>query len=55
MTRHQQSGRTLQQQRTAMSAPDVLVHALPALGIGGLLGGLAMTWWQRRHSAVVTD
>jgi hypothetical protein len=27
VTRHQQSGRTLQQQRTAMSAPDVLVHA----------------------------
>ncbi|HEX6148400.1 DUF6350 family protein, partial [Nocardioides sp.] len=27
---------------------DVLVHAVTALGIGGLLGGLAMTWWQRR-------
>ncbi|MFC4784276.1 cell division protein PerM [Nocardioides sp. MAHUQ-72] len=27
---------------------DVLVHAVTAFGIGGLLGGLAMTWWQRR-------
>lgn len=27
MTRHQQSGRTLQQQRTAMSAAEVLVEA----------------------------
>lgn len=27
---------------------DVLVHAITAFGIGGLLGGLAMTWWQRR-------
>jgi hypothetical protein len=27
---------------------DVLVHAITALGIGGLLGGLVMTWWQRR-------
>jgi hypothetical protein len=26
----------------------VLVHAITALGIGGLVGGLAMTWWQRR-------
>jgi hypothetical protein len=30
---------------------DVLVHAVPALGIGGLLGGVAMTWWQRRRTA----
>lgn len=29
---------------------DVLVHAITAFGIGGLLGGLAMTWWQRRAS-----
>ena len=29
---------------------DVLVHAITAFGIGGLLGGLAMTWWQRRRS-----
>ncbi len=28
---------------------DVLVHAITALGIGGLVGGLAMTWWQRRR------
>ena len=27
MTRHQQSGRTLQQQRTVMPAADVLTHA----------------------------
>ena len=31
---------------------DVLVHAVPAFGIGGLLGGLAMTWWQRRGNRV---
>lgn len=31
--------------------PDVLVHAITAFGIGGLVGGLAMTWWQRRHAA----
>jgi hypothetical protein len=29
-------------------AGDVLVHAITAFGIGGLLGGLAMTWWHRR-------
>ncbi len=29
---------------------DVLVHAITAFGIGGLIGGLAMTWWQRRGS-----
>lgn len=27
---------------------EVLVHAITAFGIGGLLGALAMTWWQRR-------
>jgi len=27
---------------------DVLVHAVAACGLGGVLGGLAMTWWQRR-------
>jgi hypothetical protein len=27
---------------------DVLVHAITAFGIGGLIGGLVMTWWQRR-------
>lgn len=30
-------------------ASEVLVHAITALGIGGLVGGLVMTWWQRRH------
>jgi hypothetical protein len=29
---------------------SVLVHAITAFGIGGLLGGLAITWWQRRGS-----
>ena len=28
--------------------PDVLVAAITAFGLGGLLGALAMTWWQRR-------
>ncbi|MFC7495168.1 MULTISPECIES: DUF6350 family protein [unclassified Nocardioides] len=29
-------------------AMDVLVHAVTAFGIGGVVGGLVMTWWQRR-------
>lgn len=29
-------------------ASDVMVHAITTFGIGGLFGGLAMTWWQRR-------
>ena len=29
-------------------ATDVLVHAVTSFGIGGLVGGLLMTWWQRR-------
>lgn len=28
--------------------PDVLVAAITAFGLGGLLGALVMTWWQRR-------
>ena len=32
---------------------DVLVHAVTAFGVGGLLGGLVMTWWQRRTSVPV--
>jgi hypothetical protein len=28
----------------------VLLHAIAAFGIGGLVGGLAMTWWQRRRT-----
>jgi hypothetical protein len=28
----------------------VLVHGVTAFGIGGLLGGLLATWWQRRRS-----
>lgn len=27
---------------------DVMVHAITAFGIGGLIGGVLMTWWQRR-------
>jgi hypothetical protein len=30
-------------------AGSVLVHAVTAFGIGGLLGGLVATWWQRRR------
>ncbi|MBD8868634.1 cell division protein PerM [Nocardioides donggukensis] len=32
-------------------AGQVLVHAIVALGIGGLLGGLAGVWWARRAVA----
>ncbi|QIK75507.1 DUF6350 family protein [Nocardioides piscis] len=31
--------------------PDVLVAAITAFGLGGLVGALVMTWWQRRRSA----
>ena len=34
---------------------SVMVHAVTAFGIGGLLGGLAMTWWQRRGAEPGTD
>lgn len=27
---------------------DVLVHAITSFGLGGLVGGVLMTWWQRR-------
>jgi hypothetical protein len=33
---------------------SVLVHAITSFGVGGILGGLAMTWWQRR-GVVWTD
>lgn len=33
-------------------ALDTLVHAITAFGMGGLVGGLAMTWWQRRRLKV---
>jgi hypothetical protein len=29
---------------------DVMLHSITAFGIGGLLGALATTWWQRRGS-----
>ena len=32
------------------AAGQVLVHAVVALGGGGLLGGLLATWRQRRHA-----
>lgn len=32
---------------------DVLVHAFTSLGIGGLVGGLIATAWQRHHSVPV--
>ena len=34
---------------------DLLVHAVTALGLGGLLGGLLITWWQRHTSVPVDD
>ena len=34
---------------------DVLVHAITAFGIGGLVGGLAMTWWHRRRPGDAAD
>ncbi|MFT4288825.1 DUF6350 family protein [Nocardioides sp.] len=30
-------------------ALDVTLHAVVSFGLGGLLAGLAMTWWQRRR------
>lgn len=33
------------------SAESVLVHGIAVLGLGALLGGLAMTWWWRRSLA----
>ncbi|GAA1926369.1 hypothetical protein GCM10009737_30230 [Nocardioides lentus] len=40
--------------RMSLVGPDplgVLLHAVPALGVGGLLGGLLATWRQRRTVA----
>ena len=31
---------------------DVTLHAVTSFGIGGLVGALAMTWWQRRSMPV---
>ncbi len=31
---------------------EVMLHAVAAFGLGGLLGGLAVTWWQRRSAEV---
>ena len=32
-------------------AIDTLWHAVTSFGVGGLLAGTVMTWWQRRHAA----
>jgi ABC-type amino acid transport substrate-binding protein len=39
-------------QDVAPYAFDTMLHAVTSFGIGGLLGGLAMTWWQRRSMPV---
>ncbi len=36
-------------------AGEVLVHAVTAFGLGGLLGGLLVTWWQRRAARTLLD
>lgn len=33
-------------------AGQVLFHGIVSFAIGGLLGGVSMTWWQRRRSAL---
>jgi len=33
-------------------ASEAMLHAVTSFGIGGLLGGLAITWWQRRTMPV---
>jgi len=33
----------------------VLLHAITAFGIGGLVGGLGATWWHRRRTAALAD
>jgi hypothetical protein len=38
-------------QDVAPFASDVLVHAITAFGLGGLIGGLLMTWRERRSSS----
>jgi len=35
--------------------PDVLLAAIAALGLGGLVGALLMTWWQRRSTLGSTE
>ena len=45
------SGGTVGPGRMRVVGPDafdVMVHAITAFGIGGLIGGVLMTWWQRR-------
>ncbi len=39
-------------QDVAPYAFDTALHAVTSFGIGGLLGALAMTWWQRRSMPV---
>jgi hypothetical protein len=33
----------------------VMVHAITAFGIGGLVGGVVATWWQRRAAGRASD
>ena len=33
----------------------VLVHGITAFGVGGLVGGLVATWWQRRRLEPLPD
>jgi hypothetical protein len=42
-------------QVVAPYAQDVLLHAVTAFGIGGLLGGLVTTFWQRRTTRTQTE
>jgi hypothetical protein len=35
-------------QVVAPFAFEVMLHAITMFGLGGLVGGAAMTWWQRR-------
>lgn len=42
-------------QDVAPYAFDATLHAVASFGIGGLLGGLAMTWWQRRSMPVEVE
>ena len=36
-------------------AGQVLVHGIVSFGIGGLIGGLLVTWWSRRGGATGAD
>jgi hypothetical protein len=42
-------------QVVAPYAQDVLLHAVTTFGLGGLLGGLLATFWQRRTTRTKTE